>query len=80
MKILLDTSILVAAMVEAHPFHEQGLIWFTRVTNGTDEGVVAAHSLAELYSILTTLPSSLASHLTKRGDLSNTILSKNLML
>lgn len=56
MKILLDTSILVAAMVEAHPFHEQGLIWLKRVTNGADEGVVAAHSLAELYSILTTLP------------------------
>ncbi len=56
MKILLDTSILVAAMVEAHPFHEQGLTWFKRVTNGADEGVVAAHSLAELYSILTTLP------------------------
>ncbi|MBM3181229.1 MAG: type II toxin-antitoxin system VapC family toxin [Chloroflexi bacterium] len=56
MKILLDTSILVAAMVEAHPFHEQGLIWLKRVTNGADEGVIAAHSLAELYSILTTLP------------------------
>jgi predicted nucleic acid-binding protein len=55
-KILLDTSILVAAMVEAHPFHEQGLIWFKRVSSGTDKGVVAAHSLAELYSILTTLP------------------------
>jgi predicted nucleic acid-binding protein len=55
-KILLDTSILVAAMVEAHPSHEQGLIWFKRVTTGSDEGVVAAHSLAELYSILTTLP------------------------
>jgi len=55
-KILLDTSILVAAMVEAHPFHEQGLIWLKRVTNGADEGVIAAHSLAELYSILTTLP------------------------
>ena len=56
MKILLDTSILVAAMVEAHPAHERGLIWFKRVTSGTDKGFVAAHSLAELYAILTTLP------------------------
>ncbi len=56
MKILLDTSILVAAMVEAHPAHEQGLVWLKRVTNGTDQGFVSAHSIAELYSILTTLP------------------------
>lgn len=56
MKILLDTSVLVAAMVEAHPAHERGKTWFNRVTSGTDKGLVAAHSLAELYSILTTLP------------------------
>lgn len=56
MKILLDTSILVAAMVEAHPAHAQGMAWFKRATNGSDEGFVSAHSLAETYSILTTLP------------------------
>lgn len=56
MKILLDTSVLVAAMVEAHPAHERGKTWFNRVTSGADKGLVAAHSLAELYSILTTLP------------------------
>lgn len=56
MKILLDTSILVAAMVEAHPAHEQGVHWLKRVTNGADEGFVSAHSLAEMYSVLTTLP------------------------
>ena len=56
MRVLLDTSILVAAMVEAHPAHEQGLAWLKRVTRGTDKGLVAAHSLAELYAILTTLP------------------------
>ncbi len=43
-------------MVEAHPAHEQGLAWLRRVTDGTDQGLVAAHSLAELYAILTTLP------------------------
>ncbi len=56
MRVLLDTSILVAAMVEAHPAHEKGLTWLKQVTGGTDEGLIAAHSLAELYSILTTLP------------------------
>jgi len=56
MRILLDTSVLVAAMVEAHPAHEQSLAWLKRVTSGTDKGLVAAHSLAELYAVLTTLP------------------------
>jgi predicted nucleic acid-binding protein len=56
MKILLDTSILVAAIVEAHPAHAQGLIWFKRATSAADKGYVSAHSLAETYSILTTLP------------------------
>ena len=56
MRILLDTSILVAAMVEAHPAHERALGWLKRVTHGTDAGLVAAHSLAEVYAILTTLP------------------------
>ena len=56
MKILLDTSVLVAAMVEAHPVHELALPWLQRVKEGRDIGLVAAHSLAELYAVLTTLP------------------------
>ena len=56
MRILLDTSVLVAAMVEAHPAHERTLPWLQRVKTETDTGLVAAHSLAELYAILTTLP------------------------
>lgn len=56
MRVLLDTSILVAAMIEAHPAHEQALPWLQRVRGGTDTGLVAAHSVAELYAILTTLP------------------------
>ena len=56
MRILLDTSVLVAAIVEAHPAHTQALPWLQRVKEGTDTGLVAAHSLAELYAVLTTLP------------------------
>ena len=56
MKVLLDTSVLVAAMVEAHPMHELALPWLQRAKGGSDLGVVAAHSIAELYAILTTLP------------------------
>ncbi|MDO8722802.1 MAG: hypothetical protein Q7J31_11375 [Syntrophales bacterium] len=29
MKVLLDTSVLVAAMVEAHPAHETSLPWLS---------------------------------------------------
>jgi len=56
MKLLFDTSILVAAMVEAHPDHERALPWLQRARRGEDKGYVASHSLAELYAILTSLP------------------------
>ena len=56
MRILLDTSVLVAAMVEAHPMHRMALPCLRRVKDGTDRGFVSAHSLAELYAILTRLP------------------------
>lgn len=56
MKVLLDTSVLVAAMVEAHPAHEKSLLWLQRIKQGSDSGLVSAHSVAELYAILTTLP------------------------
>ncbi len=56
MRCLLDTSVLVAAMVEVHPAHHRALPWLQRIKDGTDTGLVSAHSLAELYAILTTLP------------------------
>ena len=56
MRVLLDTSVLVATMVEAHPAHAVALPCLQRVRDGADVGLVAAHSLAELYAILTTLP------------------------
>ncbi|MEW6348081.1 MAG: PIN domain-containing protein [Thermodesulfobacteriota bacterium] len=56
MKVLLDTSLLVAAMVEAHPAHQRALPWLQGVKDGTHKGFVAAHSIAELYAVLTTLP------------------------
>lgn len=56
MKVLLDTSVLVAGMVEAHPYHAQGMRWLKRVIQGEIQGIVAAHTLAELYAVLTALP------------------------
>lgn len=55
-QILFDTSVLVAAMVESHPAHLRALPWLQRVRDGDITGIVAAHSLAETYAVLTRLP------------------------
>jgi predicted nucleic acid-binding protein len=55
-KTLLDTSVLVAAIIEGHPFHLVALPWLQRVQQKLETGIVAAHSLAELYAVLTRLP------------------------
>jgi predicted nucleic acid-binding protein len=57
-KILLDTSTLVAAMVEAHPMHLKAFAWLKRARAGEFEFLVASHTLAELYAALTSLPVS----------------------
>jgi predicted nucleic acid-binding protein len=56
MNILFDTSVLVAAMIESHPLHELSLPYLQKVKNSTHTGLISAHSIAELYSILTSLP------------------------
>lgn len=58
MKILFDTSVLVAAVVESHPMHSRALPWLQRVKaeKTMDNFFIAAHTLAELYAVLTTLP------------------------
>ena len=56
MKVLADTSVLVAAMVEAHPAHARAFPWLKRAKAGEIELVVCTHTLAELYAVLTTLP------------------------
>lgn len=56
MKILFDTSVLVAAMVERHPMHSHAFPWLVRAKSGEFDMVVAAHTLAEVYAVLTTLP------------------------
>jgi len=56
-RVFFDTSVLVAAIVEAHPRHAQAVSWLRRARSGEVEFLAASHSLAELYSTLTTLPS-----------------------
>ncbi len=56
MKVLFDTSVLVAAIVEAHPRHSGAAPWLRRAKAGEIEFLASSHSLAELYSVLSTLP------------------------
>jgi predicted nucleic acid-binding protein len=56
MKVLFDTSVLVAAVVESHPEHKRCLPWLQRAHAGSLELLVAAHSLAELFAVLSTYP------------------------
>ena len=58
MRVLFDTSVLVAAVVEPHPMHNRALPWLRRAKASTDEYLVASHTMAELYAVLTTLPVS----------------------
>ena len=58
MKRLFDTSSLVAALVAAHPAHARAVRCFERALAGSDEPLVSTHSLAELFAVLTRMPTS----------------------
>ena len=56
MKTLFDTSVLIAGIVEPHPMHIRALPWLQSAKAGKIDFLVASHTLAELYAVLTTLP------------------------
>lgn len=56
MKAAFDTSALVASLVAAHPMHDRAAKWHRKALRGEIHMVVAAHTLAELYAVLTRLP------------------------
>ena len=56
MKAFLDTTVLVASVVQQHPHHARAMSVIRRLLQGKDEGHIAAHGLAESYAVLTTLP------------------------
>jgi predicted nucleic acid-binding protein len=56
-KIFLDTNVLISAVIKQHVFHERSFAVFTTVLDLKNEGYVASHSLIEMYSVLTKLPS-----------------------
>ena len=56
MKVLLDTSVLVSAMLSDHVQHAHSQPWLVQANAGAFDAVVSGHSLAELYAVLTRLP------------------------
>jgi len=58
MKVFLDTNVLVAACIEDHEYHNQALPLVQSVHDMRNQGFVSAHSLLEMYAILTRLPRS----------------------
>jgi predicted nucleic acid-binding protein len=56
MKILFDTTVLIAALLELHPNHKRAFPWLIDVKKGNHVGFISNHSLAELYAILTSIP------------------------
>ena len=56
MKVLFDTSVLVAGLVEGHPRHERAFPWLSRAKSQEVQLCVASHTLAELYAVLSSLP------------------------
>lgn len=74
-RILFDTNIIVAALIEDHEMHDRCKPWFDQVhIHQTIEGWISTHSLAETYSILTRLP--LANRITPA--IADRLLTENL--
>ncbi len=53
LRTLLDTSVVVAALVESHPSHTIASAWLRRAESGEIDGVVSSHTLSEAYKVLT---------------------------
>ncbi|MHB1253691.1 MAG: type II toxin-antitoxin system VapC family toxin [Candidatus Humimicrobiaceae bacterium] len=53
MKILFDTSILVAAFIKTHPKHVECFSWFKKTDTGEIKAYVSVHTLLEFYSAVT---------------------------
>ena len=56
MKILFDSSVLIAAFVESHPKHKAALSYLVKAKKKEFELLVSSHSILEVYSVLTSAP------------------------
>ena len=56
MKTLFDTSVIIASLVEVHPMHQRAFPWLKQAKEKDFELIVAGHTVAKLYAVLSTLP------------------------
>ncbi len=56
MTVFCDTSVLVAACIRKHPHYERARPVLQAISGGKDAGLISAHSLAEMFSALTSVP------------------------
>jgi len=56
LKILFDSSVLIASFIELHPQHNPALEYFRKAKDKEFEFIVSAHSILEVYSVLTSAP------------------------
>jgi predicted nucleic acid-binding protein len=56
-KILFDTSVIVAASLSQHPSHTPCFAQLQQAKARQYQGYLSTHSLAEIYSVLTRMPS-----------------------
>jgi predicted nucleic acid-binding protein len=56
MKVLLDSSTLIAGMLPDHVHHAVSHRWLSQAKAEAFDFVVSGHSVAEVYSVLTRLP------------------------
>lgn len=56
--VVFDSSVLVAALLQAHPRHAASLAVVSRAVRGEVKGLIANHTALETYAVLTRLPLS----------------------
>ncbi len=56
MRVFVDTSFLIPAFVEEHPNHQRTLPWIRKILRKNVVAGLSSHSIAEAYSVLTTIP------------------------
>jgi predicted nucleic acid-binding protein len=56
MRLLFDTSTVIAPLLEDHPQHKFALSWLEKIYTSDTIGLLSTHSLAELYSVLSRYP------------------------
>lgn len=56
MRLAFDTSVLVPALVAAHPAHGRAIVWVDEAVTGRIDAECTWHAVAETFSVLTRIP------------------------